>query len=151
LCCCLTLHALHGGAMSELRKDVISGRWVIISVERGKRPTILSHHLREKRGADSVHSVPGMSIRRRQKLWHSDLLIQKAKFSRLDLTGNVEQVPCTCRFLGDLNKSGEGIFDKMSESGPMRSSWKPPTTCSHLQLFHLREWKMPLGLLYAAD
>ena len=25
--------------MPELRKDPISGRWVIISVERGKRPT----------------------------------------------------------------------------------------------------------------
>jgi len=45
-------------------------------LKEGKDQLILSHLLRRKE-ADSVHSVPGMSIPLRQKLWHSDLLTQR--------------------------------------------------------------------------
>jgi UDPglucose--hexose-1-phosphate uridylyltransferase len=37
--------------MSELRRDPITGRWVIVSIERGKRPTdFISPSSQRKRG-----------------------------------------------------------------------------------------------------
>jgi hypothetical protein len=35
--------------MPELRKDPVTGRWVIISTERGMRPLITAKYKREKR------------------------------------------------------------------------------------------------------
>ena len=36
--------------MPELRKDPISGRWVIISIERGKRPSDFGMRVSAKKG-----------------------------------------------------------------------------------------------------
>jgi UDPglucose--hexose-1-phosphate uridylyltransferase len=101
--------------MSELRKDPISGRWVIISVERGKRPTDFVSPSQKKRGGfcpfcpgneyttpseiiafrppDTKPNSPGWTLR-----------VMPNKFPALQI-------------YGDLNKIGEGIFDKMSGIG----------------------------------
>jgi len=42
--------------MRELRKDPIIGRWVIISTERGKRPTDFIKF--SKNGDDDISSCP---------------------------------------------------------------------------------------------
>jgi UDPglucose--hexose-1-phosphate uridylyltransferase len=101
--------------MPELRKDPISGRWVIISVERGKRPTdFVSPSQRKKGGfcpfcpgneyttpaeiiafrpSDTKPNSPGWTLR-----------VMPNKFPALQIDG-------------DLNKAGEGIFDKMNGIG----------------------------------
>ncbi len=101
--------------MPELRKDPITGRWVIISTERGKRPSdfqvtsskgksgfcpfcpgnesttppeILSY-----REIGSVPNGPGWSLR-----------VVPNKFPALQIEG-------------DLDKTGEGLYDRMNGIG----------------------------------
>jgi len=101
--------------MPELRKDPVLGRWVIISTERGKRPTdfpIQSRGCQTKlcpfcpnnesstppeifaiRDNGSEPDSPGWTLR-----------VIPNKFPAL-------------RIEGDLNREGEGIFDKMNGVG----------------------------------
>ena len=101
--------------MPELRKDPVVGRWVIISTERGKRPTDFSSAVKtreaklcpfcpsnENSTPPEVYSIrdngsspnsPGWSIR-----------VVPNKFPAL-------------RIEGDLNREGEGIYDKMNGIG----------------------------------
>ncbi|RKX17344.1 MAG: galactose-1-phosphate uridylyltransferase, partial [Candidatus Zixiibacteriota bacterium] len=101
--------------MPELRKDPIVGRWVIISTERGKRPTDFARTTKTKepklcpfcpsneastppeiyavRDNDSAPNTPGWSLR-----------VIPNKFPALKIEG-------------DLNREGEGIFDKMNGIG----------------------------------
>jgi UDPglucose--hexose-1-phosphate uridylyltransferase len=99
----------------ELRKDPILGRWVIISVERGKRPADFAPMAHRKKGGfcpfcpgneyttpeetlafrppGSLPNKPGWSLR-----------VMPNKFPALQAHGA-------------LNKMGEGIFDKMNGVG----------------------------------
>jgi UDPglucose--hexose-1-phosphate uridylyltransferase len=101
--------------MPELRKDPILGRWVIISVERGKRPTDFPSAAQKKKGGfcpfcpgneyttpkeilafrpqGSEPNAPGWTLR-----------VMSNKFPALQVEGM-------------LNKSGEGMFDKMNGVG----------------------------------
>lgn len=102
--------------MPELRKDPISGRWVIISVERGKRPTdFISPSQKRKTGgfcpfcqgnehtttpeiiafrpAATAPNSPGWTLR-----------VVPNKFPALQIHG-------------DLTKKGEGVFDMMNGIG----------------------------------
>lgn len=101
--------------MPELRKDPIVGRWVIISVERGKRPTDFVSASQRKRGGfcpfdprneyttppeimafrpvGSPPNSPGWTLR-----------VMPNKFPALQVDG-------------ELGKTGEGIFDKMNGIG----------------------------------
>ena len=101
--------------MPELRKDPMSGRWVIISIERGKRPSDFGRRVSPKKGGfcafcegnerttppeimafrsdSSEPNTPGWTLR-----------VVSNKFPAL----NVE---------GELNRAGEGIFDKMNGIG----------------------------------
>jgi UDPglucose--hexose-1-phosphate uridylyltransferase len=101
--------------MPELRKDPVLGRWVIISVERGKRPTDFTQHQLRKKGGfcpfchGNEYTTPSeiAAIRRdgsgpNEPGW--SLRVMPNKFPALNPGG-------------DLNKKGEGIFDKMSGVG----------------------------------
>jgi UDPglucose--hexose-1-phosphate uridylyltransferase len=101
--------------MSELRKDPISGRWVIISVERGKRPTDFISPSQRKRGGfcpfcpGNEYTTPTeiMAFRPSGAKPNSPgwtLRVMPNKFPALQIQG-------------DLNKTGEGIFDKMNGIG----------------------------------
>jgi UDPglucose--hexose-1-phosphate uridylyltransferase len=101
--------------MPELRKDPIVGRWVIISTERGKRPSDFPMETRKRdsklcpfcpsnesstppevfayRENSSSPNTPGWSLR-----------VIPNKFPAL-------------RIEGDLNREGMGIFDKMNGIG----------------------------------
>jgi UDPglucose--hexose-1-phosphate uridylyltransferase len=101
--------------MPELRKDPIIGRWVIISTERGRRP---SEFFPEEPKASSgfcplcegnedktppeVFSVRGNSSPPNSPGW--TLRVVPNKFPAL-------------RVEGDLNRQGEGLYDKMSGVG----------------------------------
>jgi len=101
--------------MSELRKDPISGRWVIISVERGKRPIDFISPSQRKRGGfcpfchGNEYTTPEeiMAFRPPGTAPNSPgwtLRVMPNKFPALQI-------------YGDLNKAGVGIFDMMNGIG----------------------------------
>ena len=102
--------------MPELRKDPITGRWVIISSERGKRPADFQDQRGKKRGGFCpfcggnerttpnevlAYRAPGASTPNGPG-WR--VRVVPNKFPALQIEGN-------------LNKQGEGIFDKMNGIG----------------------------------
>jgi UDPglucose--hexose-1-phosphate uridylyltransferase len=101
--------------MPELRKDPVSGRWVIISIERGKRPSDFGMRVSPKKGGfcafceGNEHTTPPEILAFRSDSEKPDspgwsLRVVSNKFPAL----NVE---------GQLNRVGEGIFDKMNGVG----------------------------------
>ena len=100
--------------MPELRKDPIIGRWVIISTERGKRPTDFQEQREKKKGGfcpfcpGNEHTTPPEIIANRNETppngtgW--SLRVVPNKFPALQIEG-------------DLEKTGEGIFDRMNGIG----------------------------------
>ena len=101
--------------MSELRKDPVTGRWVIISSERGRRPSDFQEAPPKRKGgfcpfctgnerftppeilayrdAGTVPNSPGWSLR-----------VVPNKFPALKIEGN-------------LDKTGIGLFDRMNGIG----------------------------------
>jgi UDPglucose--hexose-1-phosphate uridylyltransferase len=102
--------------MPELRKDLITGRWVIISSERGKRPNDFKDQRDKKRTgfcpfcAGNERTTPHEVLAYRDNGASSPdgpgwrLRVVPNKFPALQIEG-------------DLNKAGEGIFDKMNGIG----------------------------------
>jgi UDPglucose--hexose-1-phosphate uridylyltransferase len=101
--------------MPELRKDPMSGRWVIISVERGKRPSDFGIRVSPKKGGfcafckGNEHTTPPEIMAFRENGTSPNtpgwtLRVVSNKFPAL----NIE---------GDLDRVGEGMFDKMNGVG----------------------------------
>lgn len=101
--------------MSELRKDPVSGRWVIVSTERGKRPTDFGAEVEKKRGGfcpfcagnedKTPPEITAVGPNDRPKNgpgW--ELRVVPNKFPALHIEGN-------------LDRRGEGIFDMMNGIG----------------------------------
>jgi UDPglucose--hexose-1-phosphate uridylyltransferase len=101
--------------MPELRKDPVLGRWVIISVERGKRPTDFTSTAQRKRGGFCPF-CPG-----NEYTTPSELFSFRRDGSGKDTPGwTLRVMPNKFPALnpaGDLNKKGEGIYDKMNGVG----------------------------------
>jgi UDPglucose--hexose-1-phosphate uridylyltransferase len=101
--------------MSELRKDPVTGRWVIISTERRKRPTDFR--------LESVHVTPDPSCpfcEGHEEMTPHELLAVRHG-SGANMPGwNLRVVPNqfpVLRVEGTLDRQGEGIFDKMNGIG----------------------------------
>ncbi len=101
--------------MPELRKDPMSGRWVIISVERGKRPSDFGVRVSPKKGGfcafceGNERTTPPEIMAFRPGSGDSNtsgwsLRVVPNKFPALNVEGQLERV-------------GEGIFDKMNGVG----------------------------------
>jgi len=102
--------------VSELRRDPITGRWVIISVERGKRPTdFISPSSQRKKGGfcpfchGNEYTTPPeiMAFRPPETKPNSPgwkLRVMPNKFPALQI-------------YGEVNRMGEGIFDRMHGIG----------------------------------
>jgi UDPglucose--hexose-1-phosphate uridylyltransferase len=102
--------------LSELRRDPITGRWVIVSVERGKRPTdFISPSSQRKRGGfcpfcpGNEYTTPPEILAFRPSNTKPNspgwkLRVMPNKFPALQI-------------YGVLNKMGEGIFDQMNGIG----------------------------------
>ncbi len=101
--------------MPELRRDPISGRWVIISVERGKRPSDFGLGIKPKKGGfcafcrGNEHTTPPEILAFRPGGGKPDtggwtLRVVANKFPALSVEGS-------------LDKAGEGMFDKMNGVG----------------------------------
>ena len=128
--------------MSELRKDPVIGRWVIISSERGKRPTDFvsaappagepascplcsgNEHMTPPeiyalRTKDSLANTPGWNVR-----------VVPNKFPALGIEGSVE-------------REGVGMFDKISGVGAHEVVIESP---SHDDEIHTRSIEGLVGL-----
>ena len=102
--------------MSELRKDPVTGRWVIISTERRKRPTDFR--------LETVQIAPDPSCpfcEGHETMTPPELLAVRHNGSRPNEPGwNLRVVPNqfpVLRVEGTLDRQGEGLFDKMNGIG----------------------------------
>jgi UDPglucose--hexose-1-phosphate uridylyltransferase len=104
--------------MPELRKDPISERWVVISTERGKRPTDFSGSAVADEGKDAANcpfcggneakTPPEITAWRR-----GDTLPNTAGW---DVRVIPNKFPALTP-VGDINRTGMGVFDMMSGIG----------------------------------
>ena len=102
--------------MSELRKDPVTGRWVIISTERRKRPSDFR--------VESVHIAPDPACpfcEGPEGLAPHELLAHRRNGSPpngpgWDLRVVPNQFP-VLRVEGHLDRQGEGLFDRMNGIG----------------------------------
>ncbi len=101
--------------MPELRKDPIIGRWVIISTERGKRPSdfLISH---ERRTGGFCPFCQG-----NEYTTPPEILAYRAPQSKANGPGwSLRVVPNKFPALqieGDLNREGRGMYDAMNGIG----------------------------------
>ncbi len=102
--------------MSELRKDPVTGRWVIISTERRKRPTDFQ--------LETVQVAPDLSCPFCDG--HEDMTPREVLAVRENGSGpnqpgwTLRVVPNqypVLRVEGTLDRQGEGLFDKMNGIG----------------------------------
>ncbi len=101
--------------MPQLRKDPVLGRWVIIATERGKRPTDFVHIPEERRGGfcpfcyGNEDKTPPEVISYRDSKTKPDtpgwqVRVVPNKFPALTIEGEVD-------------RAGEGMYDKMNGVG----------------------------------
>ncbi|MFO0751976.1 MAG: galactose-1-phosphate uridylyltransferase [Thermodesulfovibrionales bacterium] len=102
--------------MPELRKDPISGRWVIISVERGKRPSDFISPSQKRRAGGFCPFCPG-----NEHTTPPEIVAFRPASTPPNSPGwTLRVVPNKFPALqihGDLNKRGEGVFDRMNGIG----------------------------------
>jgi len=105
-----------GNALPELRKDPITGRWVIISTDRGKRPNdFLRESVFPKRRRIAPF-CPG-----NEGKTPPEILAYGRNGTGANTPGwNIRVVPNRFPALGiegELDREGEGLFDKMNGIG----------------------------------
>jgi UDPglucose--hexose-1-phosphate uridylyltransferase len=102
--------------MSELRKDPVTGRWVIISTERRKRPTDFLLESVTAGAADSCPFCEG-----HEAMTPGELLAYGRNGSGPNAPGwTLRVIPNqfpVLRVEGTLERQGEGLFDKMNGIG----------------------------------
>src|SRR5215210_7699891 len=101
--------------MSELRKDPVTGRWVIISTERRKRPSDFR--------LEPVHVDPDASCpfcEGHEQMTPRELLAHRNGSAPNGPGWSLRVVPNqfpVLRVEGTLDRQGEGLFDKMNGIG----------------------------------
>ena len=101
--------------MPELRKDPITGRWVIISTSRAKRPTDFVRETVTVKGVRSCPFCPG-----NEEKTPPEVLAYRQNGGPNQGGWSLRVVPNkfpALRVEGDLNRQGEGLYDKMSGVG----------------------------------
>jgi len=103
--------------MPELRKDPITGRWVIISSERAKRPT---DFVPQAQGSHP-QNVPCPLCPGNESMTPSEVLCYRDPTSNPDSPGwNLRVVPNkypALRIEGNIDREGIGLYDKMNGIG----------------------------------
>jgi len=102
--------------MPELRRDPVSGRWVIIAVERGKRPTDFASPPVQRRKGGFCPFCPG-----NEYTTPPEIMAFRPSPSQPNTAGWTLRVMSNkfpaLQVQGDLNRAGEGMFDKMNGVG----------------------------------
>ncbi|HWX53212.1 MAG TPA: galactose-1-phosphate uridylyltransferase [Verrucomicrobiae bacterium] len=102
--------------MPELRKDPITGRWVIISTDRAKRPGDFSRETAVVKGAAFCPFCPGNESKTPPEI----LAYRPSENGRDGAGWNLRVVPNKFPALGiegDLDRQADGMFDKMNGIG----------------------------------
>ncbi len=102
--------------MPELRKDPISGGWVIIAVERGKRPTDFASPPVQRRKGGFCPFCPGNEYTTPPEIMAFRPSSTQPNTAGWTLRVMPNKFPAL-QIYGDLNRSGEGMFDKMNGIG----------------------------------
>ncbi|MBI4686901.1 MAG: galactose-1-phosphate uridylyltransferase [Nitrospirae bacterium] len=101
--------------MPELRRDPVAGRWVIISIERGKRPADFTRETSAKKGGFCAF------CNGHENTTPPEIIAFRSDGSAPDTPGwTLRVVPNkfpALKIEGLLEKTGEGIYDKMSGVG----------------------------------
>src|SRR5260370_31318207 len=110
----LPVRCLRGGLpLPELRKDPITGRWVIISTDRGKRPTDFLRESVIVTGPKNCPFCPGA-----ENKTPPEILVYGRNRGRATTPGSNIRAPPTplpaLRIEGDLHRQREALFDKMN-------------------------------------
>lgn len=117
--------------MPELRKDPITGRWVIISTDRAKRPTDFLRESVEIKGIGICPFCYG-----NESKTPPELLQYGRNGGGPNAPGwRVRVVPNKFPALGiegDLDREGEGLFDRMNGVGAHEVIVETPDHCSTL-------------------
>ncbi|MEJ2007236.1 MAG: galactose-1-phosphate uridylyltransferase [Acidobacteriota bacterium] len=102
--------------MPELRKDPITGRWVIIATERAKRPSDFVRDKVQIRGSGFCPFCYGNEAKTPPEIiaYRSDGSLRNSPGWSLRVVAN--KFPAL-GIEGSLNRQGEGLFDKMSGIG----------------------------------
>jgi len=102
--------------MPELRKDPVTGRWVIVSTERRKRPSDFRFEPSTAVGREYCPFCPG-----RENLTPPEVLAYRQNGSAPNAPGwDLRVVPNKFPALqveGTLDREGEGMFDRMNGIG----------------------------------
>ncbi len=102
--------------MSELRKDPIIGRWVIISSERSKRPSDFAGGSQARKNSGLCPFCPG-----NEKTTPPEIRADRDPGTEPDSPGWTLRVISNkfpaLTIEGELNREGVGIFDKMNGVG----------------------------------
>jgi UDPglucose--hexose-1-phosphate uridylyltransferase len=101
--------------MPELRKDPITGRWVIISTDRARRPSDFTRATVEPTGERFCPFCPGHEDKTPPAVlsYHTEGLTHGGRWS-LRVVPN--KFPAL-RVEGDLDRQGEGLYDRMNGIG----------------------------------
>lgn len=101
--------------MSELRKDPVTGRWVIISSERGRRPSDFQEAPPKRKGGFCPFCAGN------EKFTPPEILAYREPGTVPNSTGwSLRVVPNkfpALKIEGNLDKTGIGLFDKMNGIG----------------------------------
>lgn len=128
--------------MSELRKDPIIGRWVIIATDRGKRPTdfVTAAPVGEPSSCPFCEGNESMTP--------PEIYAVRSKDSLANAQGwNIRVVPNkfpALRVEGVVEREGVGMFDKMSGIGAHEIIVETP---GHQDGIHLRSPERIVELL----
>ena len=101
--------------MPELRKDPITGRWVIISTDRARRPSDFTRVTVEPTGARFCPFCPGHEDKTPPEVlsYHTDGLTHGGRWSLRTVPNKFPAL----RVEGDLDRQGEGLYDRMNGIG----------------------------------
>jgi UDPglucose--hexose-1-phosphate uridylyltransferase len=128
------------GAVPELRRDPIVGRWVIISTERARRPSDFKAKPPQRWRGPCVF-CPGQETRTPDEVW----ALRPAGSAPNSPGWLVRVVPNrfpALRIEGELDPSGEGLYDRMHGVGAHEVVIEAPeheARIEHLPVPHLAE------------
>ena len=105
-----------GSVVPELRKDPVVGRWVIISTERGRRPSDFPRQPVEAAGRQLRVLPEQRGRRRRRRSWPAAAPTPTPTGPGWSMRVVPNKFPAL-RIEGELEPSGEGLYDRMNGVG----------------------------------
>ena len=101
--------------MPELRKDPITGRWVIIATDRAKRPSDFTRQQVQLKGVRFCPFCPGNELRT-----PPEILAYRSRGAANEPGWTLRTIPNkfpVLRVEGELNRKAHGIYDQMNGVG----------------------------------